>query len=119
MSDKPCVHWIGSEERHCGATPTRHFLPGHLCAEHQLSVPIGPEMQPRSRPEAVADPQAAQQRPGRATARTEPTERPTPPQEPATPEECRDAVADAAARGFHGATVPELEAFMEDSGNQS
>jgi len=29
-----CGHYIGDEARHCGATPTRHYLTGHRCEDH-------------------------------------------------------------------------------------
>lgn len=43
--DVPCDHWTGDPDTgaRCGATPTRLFLPGRRCADHQPARVAGRE----------------------------------------------------------------------------
>ncbi|MFI6903063.1 hypothetical protein ACIBKY_17505 [Nonomuraea sp. NPDC050394] len=37
----PCTHWNGAAATHCGATPTRPYLPGPRCPAHTPSALAG------------------------------------------------------------------------------
>lgn len=39
--DRPCGHWNGADSTRCGATPTRHYLPGHRCPVHTPAALAG------------------------------------------------------------------------------
>lgn len=45
--DAPCTHYIGAEDRVCGQTPTRRYLPGTRCRQH---TPAALKGQPESKP---------------------------------------------------------------------
>lgn len=36
-----CAHWIGAEQRRCGARPARLYLPGHRCPAHTPAALAG------------------------------------------------------------------------------
>lgn len=38
--DTPCGHWVDGRG-HCGATPTRHYLPGRRCQRHTPAALAG------------------------------------------------------------------------------
>lgn len=40
-SDRACGHWNGADSTRCGATPTRHYLPGHRCPAHTPAALAG------------------------------------------------------------------------------
>ncbi|MFL1427124.1 MULTISPECIES: hypothetical protein [unclassified Nocardiopsis] len=33
-TNTPCTHYDAAHGRTCGATPTRHFIPGRRCYQH-------------------------------------------------------------------------------------
>jgi hypothetical protein len=41
-----CTHWIGAEQRHCGATPARRFANWWACAGHTPAALAGHDEPP-------------------------------------------------------------------------
>lgn len=41
MAETSCRHWIGTEDRYCGATPARLYMPGYRCPEHTPAALAG------------------------------------------------------------------------------